>query len=105
MVDGKGPMWAVLGGNQGLCGRSWKCIRAYVGGLGGGSGPMCAVLGADQGVGGRAWGRIRAYVGGLGKESWSKPEREGGLGMVSGRKVAQTQAGERSKRVGPPEAA
>ena len=41
---GSGPMWAVLGEDQGPCGRSWGRIRAHVGGLGGGSGPMSAVL-------------------------------------------------------------
>ena len=37
-------MWAVLGEDRGLCGRSWERIRAYEGGLGRGSGPMWAAL-------------------------------------------------------------
>ena len=31
--SGSRPMWAVLGEDQGLCGRSWVRIRAYVGSL------------------------------------------------------------------------
>ena len=69
----------VLGEDQGICGRFWKRIRAYAGGLGGGSGPTWEVLGADQDLSGWSWGRMRAYV--------------GGLGRGSGRKVAQTQSG------------
>ena len=59
-------MWAVLGEDQGLCGRSWVRIRAYVGSLANdqagkwpkperGQDPT-----EDQGLCGRSWGRIRA---------------------------------------------
>ena len=52
-------MRAVLEAAQGPCGRSWRRIRAYVGGLGSGSGCKLAVLGKDQGLYGRSWEAIR----------------------------------------------
>ena len=52
-------MWAVLGVDQGLFGRSWGRIRAYVGGLGRGSGPIVVQTRA----GGRSWNGIRPESG------------------------------------------
>ena len=48
-----GPLGVVLGSSQGLGGRSWAALRAYVGGPGPLSGPLWAVL-----------GRLGAFVGG-----------------------------------------
>ena len=103
---------AVLGANQGLPGRSWGWIRAYVGGLGSGSGRKVALARAGR----RSWERIRAYLGGLGGgsepmwavlganrgEKWPRLEWEGDLGRDLGRKVALARAGARSTWLKPP---
>ena len=74
-----GPLGVVLGSSQGLCGRSWAALRAYVGGPGPLSGPLWAVLGRPGAfVGGpgpswvrswvlcwRSWAALGVYVGGL----------------------------------------
>ena len=81
------PLWAVLGGSQGLCWRSWAalgasvgglellsgpmwemlgCLGASVGGLGSLLGPLWAVLGRSRGFCGRSWTALGTSVGGLG---------------------------------------
>ena len=68
-LQGDGPLGVVLGGSQGLCGRSWAALRAFVGGPGPLSGPQWAVLGrlgAFFGVLGRLGSAFGCYVGGLG---------------------------------------
>ena len=75
-----GPLGVVLGSSQGLCGRSWAALRAYVGGPGPLSGPLWAVLGrlgAFVGDPGPSWAALGVYVGGLGPHV-------GGLGVYVG---------------------
>ena len=90
-----GPLGVVLGSSQGLCGRSWAALRAYVGGPGPLSGPLLAVLGRlGAFVGGpgpswvrswllcwRSWAALGVYVGGLGPHV-------GGLGALWERMLA-----------------
>ena len=86
-----GPLGVVLGSSQGLCGRSWTALRAYVGGPVPLSGPLWAVLGRlGAFVGGprlswvrswvacwRSWAALGVNVGGLGPHV-------GGLGVYVG---------------------
>ena len=101
-MGGLGPfsglVLVVLGRSQGLCGRSWAALGAYVGGLGTLLGVLWAVLGHSKGLCGRSWpllglhrallgpvlavlAALGAYVGNPGRpwaEKWPKPEREQG---------------------------
>ena len=86
------PMRAVLGCSWGLGGRSLAPLGASVGGPGPLSEPVWAVLGylgASVGSLMPLLGPMWALLGCLGVPV-------GGLGKGSGRKVAQTRAGERS---------
>ena len=88
--DVDGPLWAVLGHPQGLCGWPRAALRASVDGPGSLSGPLWVVLGRSQGLCGRSWVALRGFVGGPGSLSgppwailgrnqagkWPKPERE-----------------------------
>ena len=69
-----GPLWAVLGRSQGLCGWSWTALRASVGGPGPSwvrSWVLCW----------RSWAALGVYVGGLGPHV-------GGLGALWERMLA-----------------
>ena len=93
-----GPLGVVLGSSQGLCGRSWAALSAYVGGPGPLSGPLWAVLGRlGAFVGGpgpswvrswvlcwRSWAALGVYVGGLGPHVGGLGAYVGGLGGSSG---------------------
>ena len=45
-----GPLWAIVAGHRGLCGRFEVAVGASVGGLGSLSGPLRAVLGRYRGL-------------------------------------------------------
>ena len=89
-----GPLGVVLGSSQGLCGRSWAALSAYVDGPGPLSGPLWAVLGRlGAFVGGpgpswvrswvlcwRSWAALGVYVGGLGPHVGGLGAYVGGLG-------------------------